>query len=73
MADLPAAPINVCVVFDNGDRVPVECAYQGFVDGLHQWMATAIVRVDADVERSWIGVQAETVPPDTKISVRFAQ
>lgn len=67
MADLAEAPVNVRVVFDTGRFVPVELSYQGFVDGLHVWRATQSVKLDEDA--GWVGITADTVPPDTKLEV----
>lgn len=40
----PEPPQNVQVVYADGTRVPVDCAYVGTKPAIHQWVAVAPLR-----------------------------
>lgn len=35
--DGPTPPVNVRVEYPDGRLLPVDCVYEGIVDGLHSW------------------------------------
>ena len=62
--ELPPAPRNVSVTYDDGTVQPLELAYRGVDDsGIHCWRATVVL------DRAPQAVSIETMPERTQIVV----
>lgn len=65
----PQPPRDVRLVTPDGDEIPVECRYDGEVDGIHQWVAVSPAGVTV---RPGMALRVAVFPPRTSISVEVA-
>lgn len=59
----PDPPVNVRIVYDNGDVVPCELVYEGESGGHHSWI---VVNVTLD-RRRLSRVEADALPGNTSV------
>lgn len=60
----PVPPTNARLEFDNGDIIPLECTYEGFIDGMHVWKAVTNIDVTG---RQAARLLFDTIPGYTSI------
>lgn len=65
----PVPPQGVRLEFPDGHTIPLECRYDGVVDGAHLWTAVITVRVDP---RAMPAVRIDVLPTHTAVGVEFA-
>lgn len=63
----PVPPTNVRAVLDDGTEVPLDCVYEGMVEGLHRWRATWAL---PDRPRE---IRASVLPSRTSIAIAWAE
>lgn len=65
--ELPAAPVNVRIVHDDGSVTPLECVYDGLDSrGMHRWVAARPAHIDLNQP---LHIQADEIPPRTGIVI----
>lgn len=62
----PEPPVNVALVLVDGTRVPVDCTFEGYEDGIAMWVVQLPDRVLA--EHEVVGLTADVLPAKTSIN-----
>lgn len=68
MVDLPIPPENVRIEYPGGRTVPLQCRYEGVVDGVHVWTAIVPSGVEMDLG---MDIHFSMLPPKTRVEVEI--